>query len=342
MPGMDGVGFIRHVARRGLASAVVIASGLDRTVLKGVEAVSQGYGLQVLGVAEKPITARRLEELLAAYVRPARAATQGEQRPTLTPERLAEALHDGRIVAHYEPIVDLATGRISGAAAVPRWQEPGVGWIAPASFLPLLESAELSVPFTDHMLELVCAQQAELARAGLYVELCLHIPTPSLGDVLLPDRVSELVAEHAADPRRIICAVGERSIRHDSPTTLDLLVRLRVKGIGLHFDGFRQGYGGAEQLARFPFTGVRLAPGQAAGAGGDARRVAALEESLGLVRELGLPAVSTGWRGRPSLRLRVAGLLGVLVAVLSVLAAVQLNAAHAGGRAPRRGARPRC
>ena len=80
MPGMDGVEFIRRVAERGLASAVVIASGLDRRVLSAVQSVSEGYGLQVLGAVEKPLTARRLGELLAAYRPPPRGTTR-RRRP---------------------------------------------------------------------------------------------------------------------------------------------------------------------------------------------------------------------------------------------------------------------
>ena len=73
MPGMDGVEFIRHVAEGELAGAVIIASGLDAKVIQAVRSVSEGYGLQVLGAVEKPLTARRLGELLAAY-RPRRAS----------------------------------------------------------------------------------------------------------------------------------------------------------------------------------------------------------------------------------------------------------------------------
>ena len=78
MPGMDGVEFIRRVAQRGLASAVAIASGLDRRLLNTIQSVSEGYGLQVLGAVEKPLTARRLAELLDAY-RPPRAARGGRR-----------------------------------------------------------------------------------------------------------------------------------------------------------------------------------------------------------------------------------------------------------------------
>ena len=301
MPGMDGVEFIRHVSRRGLASAVVIASGLERDVLEAVEAVSRGYGVQVLGVVQKPLTARRLEELLASYVRPPPNRDGAGGR--VEADDVVAALEGGRIVVHFQPIVDLATGQVGGAEALPRWHDPDRGWIAPQLFLPVLESASTSVQFTDYLLERVCRGLDEFARAGLAIAVSVRIPGPSLGDVLLPDRIGELVHERNVDPRRIACVVGEHSLRTDSPATLDLLVRLRVKGVGLQLDEFGTGNTRDEQLARLPLTGVRLASSVLSRAALDARKASALEEALALARRLGLPAVALGCDSREDFEL---------------------------------------
>ena len=78
---MDGVEFIRHVAEGELAGAVIIASALDAKVIHAVRAVGEGYGLQVLGAIEKPLTARRLGELLATYrPRPRAPRSRGGRR----------------------------------------------------------------------------------------------------------------------------------------------------------------------------------------------------------------------------------------------------------------------
>jgi CheY-like chemotaxis protein len=77
MPEMDGVEFIRQVAEQQLASAVLIVSALDRAVVHAVEALTEAFGLELLGAIEKPLTARRLTEALGSY-RPQRAAQSGE------------------------------------------------------------------------------------------------------------------------------------------------------------------------------------------------------------------------------------------------------------------------
>lgn len=119
---MDGVEFIRHVARRGLASAIAIASGLDRQLLETVHAVGEGYGLQVLGAVEKPLTLRALSELLEGY-RPAHARAGREYELQLSADEIEQGLSDGRVAAELEPIADLASGRICAAELIPGWRE---------------------------------------------------------------------------------------------------------------------------------------------------------------------------------------------------------------------------
>ena len=104
MPGMDGIEFIRNVGQRGLANAVLIVSALDRRVLDAVRTVSEGYGLQVLGALEKPLTARALAESLAAYRAPAPAG------------RVAG---DGARGARLQPIIDLVSGTVAAVEALP-------------------------------------------------------------------------------------------------------------------------------------------------------------------------------------------------------------------------------
>ena len=123
MPGMDGVEFIRHVAERDLAGAVIVLSAMEAGVLSAVEALAEGYGLRMLGAIPKPPTARRLRRPPRGL--PAGAhAERGEQRPPVTADDVRGALDAGRIVARYRPLVDLATGTISGASAVPGWRTP--------------------------------------------------------------------------------------------------------------------------------------------------------------------------------------------------------------------------
>lgn len=280
MPGMDGVEFIRHIAERRLAGAVVVASGLERSVLNAVEAVGHGYGLQVLGSVEKPLTARRLSELLATYRRP---PTAGHVE-ALSETELHAALDDGRIDVRFEPIVDLKSGLISGAGTVP--------WLVDAGRTVAADqmSAQLAPLFTDYLLEAACDCVGELDDLALWTP----IVRSALADVGVADRLLGVVRGRAIDPRRIVLTVGEHQVRHSSPAELDVLTRLRVKGFGVCLENYGAGHLSDEALRRIPVTALLLTPQLVRGAAADPLRTAALEEALDAAGGHGLPAIAGG------------------------------------------------
>jgi EAL domain-containing protein (putative c-di-GMP-specific phosphodiesterase class I) len=273
MPGMDGVEFVGHVAQRGLASAVIVTSGLDRSVLRAVQAVSESDGLQVLGAVEKPLSAKRLGELLAGYRRPASGveASHGGVE-------LADALSRGAVGVEFEPIADLSTGRMSAACAVASWDADGYRPV-PAG---MPTAAADAIRLTVHALEACYAG----ALSDVGVERWVAVPDAALSDGALPDRLVDVVRTSGGDSERIVCVVGERAVRRGRSRALGVLVRLRVKGFGVCLDGY--GGGPADiPLDRLPLTAVRLDPGLISDS-------AALEQALEAARTAGLTAVAGG------------------------------------------------
>src|SRR5204862_3680262 len=118
------------------------------------------------------LTARSLGELLAAYRRP--AAGRAEPSAAVCGHALAEALASGGIVADYEAIVDLASGRVcAGQAVARRADRDADGWVALAG---AVEQHGLTMRFVDRMLELACAQLAALGRDGLSLDVWVCLP----------------------------------------------------------------------------------------------------------------------------------------------------------------------
>lgn len=291
MPGMDGVEFIRHVAERDLAGAVIVLSAMEAGVLSAVESLADGYGLQVLGAIPKPPTARRLGELLAAY-RPDRVVERGEQRPSVTAADVAAALDTGRIVACYRPLVDLATGAISGASAIPGWDDPALGWIGPEVITPVLEGP-LVDRFNEHVLGLACGDAVAFGRATLDIAVTMRLAGNAFADTGLADRFADIARVGATDPRGIVCAIGARSFRRDAQG-LAALTRLRLKGFGLSVEDDGTGMIGAGQLERLPLTSVKIAASLVSGAAADPQRIALLEEALERGRDRGLAVLAAG------------------------------------------------
>ncbi|MDT4912166.1 MAG: hypothetical protein QOC66_1294, partial [Pseudonocardiales bacterium] len=301
MPGMDGVAFIRHVAEGELAGAVVIASGLDAKLIRAVRSVAEGYGLQVLGAVEKPLSARRLGELLAAY----------RSRPRIHPAdplgmsavEVAAALRDGRICIHLLPGVDASTAQVTTADAVPRWHDQARGWVPLGSIPALTERESLLAELSERALDVACDYLSGFARSGPDIGVCIDLAPASLRDTSLADRAADVARARGADPTRVTLAVDERALRTSPSTALDVLTRLRVKGFGVSLDNFGAGHASTEQLRRVPFTEVRLAPHLVTGAGGDGPRVRALEDAVAVGRELAGVIVGRGCESEDDLRL---------------------------------------
>jgi DNA-binding SARP family transcriptional activator/EAL domain-containing protein (putative c-di-GMP-specific phosphodiesterase class I) len=288
MPGMDGVEFIRHVARRGLANAVAIASGLERSMLDAVRAVGVGYGLQVLGAVEKPLTGRVLGELLAAY-QPATAADHDALR-RLSSAEIAAGIEDGRIVAELEPIVDLSSGRIVAAEVVPRWRERAGAGAEAASFAAALETEASTERFSDRLIELAGQAARDLAAAGVALEIAVGLAPARLADATLADHLAGLVRAHGAEPRQLVPTIRAAALPGGAATALDVLARLRLKGFGLWLDDA----GSTARLKHMPLTGVRLAAPLISGAATDPARVASLRDAVDHARSRRLVAIGTG------------------------------------------------
>jgi DNA-binding SARP family transcriptional activator/EAL domain-containing protein (putative c-di-GMP-specific phosphodiesterase class I) len=290
MPGMDGVELIRLIATGNLANAVAIMSGLERGILETVRAVGEGYGLQMLGAVEKPLTAQAVTELLSAY-RPALSEDEGGRSPTA--DELSAGLEDGRITVHLYPIADLATGQIVAAEALPRFRDAATGEETAASLGDVPEDGELTERLYDGLIDLACASARELADAGLSLRVAMRLPhtrLPELHYAGLAGRLAGLAQKRGIAPSGLALTVGEAFAAGAAPAALEVMARLRVKGFGLWLDDA----GPNARLDRVPFTAVRLTPALVAAAEASPGGQARLGHAARRARELGLQTVSAG------------------------------------------------
>jgi EAL domain-containing protein (putative c-di-GMP-specific phosphodiesterase class I) len=279
------------VARRGLASAVAIVSGLDRVLVETVRAVAEGYGLLVLGAVEKPLTARMLTELLAAYQRPAPVPLP-EGALGLSAAEIADALAEDRIVADLEPIADLSSGRIAAVEIVPRWRDRA-GGVHAASFAAALEVPEITDRLAACLVQLTRASARELTAAGLPLEIALKIPHPRLADAELADRLADAAQATGVQSAPMTLAVEVSALAGGSAVALDVLARLRLKGFRLWLDDA----GIQTRFDDLPLTGVRFAGSLLARATAEPGAASALQDAVERTRANGLMAIGLGCAG---------------------------------------------
>jgi EAL domain-containing protein (putative c-di-GMP-specific phosphodiesterase class I) len=280
MPGMDGVEFVSEVAQRKLACALVIASGLDANVLRAVEAIGESQGLQVLAALEKPLTARRLGEVLGQYTQ----LKDGDNRHdagSVAVVDLRDALESGDLTAQFEPRIDLTTGAFSSAEAV---------------FVPALARHHLLLPFIERLIAESCRLRHE--AGDLRIRVAIDVSALPLSDPPLADALTEMVTSRNCEPRDFVMEVDDVTLARASAPALSVLTRLRVKGFGLAMTNCGAGPSWLHQLGRAPLSELRLDRRLVSGVSDDSKRMAALESALESIHESGLPVVADGCDSR--------------------------------------------
>ena len=109
--------------------------------------------------------------------------------------QLRKALEDGEVVLHYQPKVDLETGKVVGAEALVRWQHPTRGLIPPAEFVPMAERTGLIRPLSRYVLDRALAQCREWRDAGLDLKVSVNLSARNLLDPSLPEDVTRLLTK---------------------------------------------------------------------------------------------------------------------------------------------------
>ncbi len=184
---------------------------------------------------------------------------EGAADPALS-AALAESIAEGQIAAHYQPIVDLATGNIHGVEALARWRFDEQD-IPPGVFIPLAERNGTLKALTDLMLDTVCAQLAEwIARWSLPPDFCVAINVPAglLADREFPNRVIAAVERYDLSAAQIVLEITEDGLIKDPATARVICQRLNAAGVSLSLDDFGTGYSSLAHLSALPLKYLKI------------------------------------------------------------------------------------
>lgn len=295
MPGMDGMEFLRHVGEIGVPVSVILVSALERTLVASVETMTEAYGIDVLGIVEKPITPGKLESLIRRHKvlspKPDRPGTAG---PTFTLEEIVAGIRNDEFEPFYQPKVEVATGRLKGAEALARWRHPSHGIVAPFAFIKPLEDNGLIDSLTWAILRKSAAFCKVWRATGADVTISVNLSLKSLVDAQFADRVTQLVQDQNIEPRDMVLEVTESSATAEVGRSLENLARLRMKGFGLSIDDYGTGYSSMQQLTRIAFTELKIDQSFVANATKQQSARVILESSLAMAKKLGIAGVAEG------------------------------------------------
>jgi len=217
--------------------------------------------------------------------------------------KLRRALEQDAFVLHYQPKIDLETGAVSGFEALLRWQDPELGLVSPADFIPLLEETGLIVAVGQWVLRTACAQlrawEAD-GHEGLHVAVNLSAVQLARDDV--PARVAETLAEIGLAAERLELEVTETVIMNDLEGTGAALERLRDLGVRLAIDDFGVGYSSLAYLKRFDIDSLKIDRSFVRDIATDEDDAAIVAAVVAMGRRLRLRVVAEGVETREQLR----------------------------------------
>ncbi|MFY9512963.1 MAG: EAL domain-containing protein, partial [Rubrivivax sp.] len=227
-------------------------------------------------------------------VRGAQAVRAGGATLQVGPEALAAAIDAGEIGLHYQPKVDMATGLVRGVEALARWQRPGIGPVPPDVFVALAEQEDLIHPLTLCVLQQALAQAAAWNARGLKLSMAVNLSPRLLDRAALVDEVTDLVLQQGLRTEQVVLEITESSVAGGMGAALGVLARLRLKGFGLSIDDYGTGFASMQQLARIPFTELKIDRSFVHGAHQREPLRVILQSALEMSRRLGLVTVAEG------------------------------------------------
>jgi diguanylate cyclase (GGDEF)-like protein len=194
----------------------------------------------------------------------------------------------------FQPQVDIATGRISGAEALIRWRHPTRGEVPPGVLLPIAERTGLMPQLTLWVLERAVAQAALWRRAGLDIRIGVNVSAIVLVDATLPARIAETLQRHALTPNNLCVEVTEDAVMRDTSRAIAILEQIKASGVEISVDDFGTGQSSLEQLKNVPADELKLDRSFVLGMVDDPQDAAIVGSVVGLGRALGLRVVAEG------------------------------------------------
>ncbi|MEA3154265.1 MAG: hypothetical protein QOK44_1854, partial [Betaproteobacteria bacterium] len=172
---------------------------------------------------------------------------------------LRRALERNELLLHYQPKVELATGRIVGAEALVRWQHPQWGLVFPDRFIPIAEETGLIVPIGEWVLRQACMQNRTWHDAGLApVTVSVNVSARQFTQENFVNTVRQILSETGFNPRHLEMELTESMVMHDVEAAIAILQGLKSLGVRLSVDDFGTGHSSLSYLRRLPIDTLKI------------------------------------------------------------------------------------
>ena len=184
---------------------------------------------------------------------------EGDARARLSlTSRLRRAIGEGELRLHYQPIVALHDGQLTGAEALVRWEDPAHGLVPPGDFIPIAEETGLIDAIGDWVIEELCQQALRWAAAGHRPRLSFNLSPRQLRRTDLVSSISECIAAHGLRPQQFCAELTETAVMSDAHRHRSLLDELHEAGLTIAIDDFGAGHSSLARLRDLPVQVLKV------------------------------------------------------------------------------------
>ena len=240
---------IQQLSTAGVTIPVVLMSGYGTRMLNAVRETCAEQNFTVAGVLGKPFEMSALEAILA-HVR--------WRKADLHRRCLHQAIETGEVVPFYQPVVDMRTGKATGAEALVRWLHPEQGVMLPSDIIPEAEEQGLTPLLTYSMIGQSLRDWRWLSDGDSQFDISVNVTADVVARPEFVSKVAGLLAEQGVSPRRLTLEITESLSALDAPQICAALCHLRSMGINLALDNFGTGHSSLAALRDLPFNKVKL------------------------------------------------------------------------------------
>ncbi|HJV67576.1 bifunctional diguanylate cyclase/phosphodiesterase [Ideonella sp.] len=248
---------------------------------------------QVLQCAELALheAKRRGRAQITAY-----DAELGEQlkREVQIRTRLRLAIEEDRLALHYQPQVDIASGRVSGFEALLRWHDEELGHVSPAAFVPVAERAGLVQAMGQRVLQAACRQLRAWRDAGVVTRVAINLSPLQFRQPGLARQIAHELRRQQLPADTLAVEITESAVMDDPSAAAEQLRSLTALGIEVHLDDFGTGHSSLAWLKAFPISTIKIDRGFVHDMMSDGSDDAIVRAVIGLAHTLDCTVVAEG------------------------------------------------
>jgi diguanylate cyclase (GGDEF)-like protein/PAS domain S-box-containing protein len=215
---------------------------------------------------------------------------------------LRQALERGEFLLHFQPQVEIATGRILGAESLLRWVHPQRGMLSPALFIPVLEESGLIIPAGDWVLRAACQTASVLARSNPNLRIAVNVSPRQLHQSSFVQRMRAILMECGASPEAIELEITESAAIQNLDDTVAVMGALKDLGIRFSLDDFGTGYSSLSYVKRLPLDTLKIDREFVRDCTSDPNDAAIVRAIIAIAHSLELNVVAEGIENEAQLR----------------------------------------